>query len=168
MVTIFTLQTGAALFTISTPPETFDITPTTYGCVYHLYADDVPFGVYDSPYGGIRAVAQHKTGFDGWDSSNERVSDYAGDWTRHFDDRFRIQLLANFIESRPNESYRSLVDYIHHKHPYLMDRNEMADLLDQLYVTGQCRTLLFADLAPAEFSRHIAQWKQWLQTNEAE
>ena len=90
------------------------------------------------------------------------MSDYAGDWTRHFDDRFKIQLLADFIEKLPHESYRGLVDYIEHKHPYLMDRCEAAELLDQLYVTGQCRTLLSTNMSPSEFVLHITQWKKWL------
>jgi hypothetical protein len=167
MVTILSLQTEAALFTVGTPPETFDISHTTFRCTYQLFADDIPLGVYDSPFDAIRAVAGHKTGFTGWDSSTGAVSDDAGNWKRHFDDRFKIQLLANFIEARPNESYRSLVDYIHYKHPYLMSRLEIADLLDQLYLSGQCTALLATEMAPAEFSSHIALWKRWLGQPEA-
>lgn len=105
-------------------------------------------------------MAQHRTGIERWDWSKESVSDYAPDWTRHINNKFRMRLLDKYLERRPECSYRQLVDYFEHKHGYALDRSQIQELLEELYVTEQLDRPLNDHMTPSKLASLIKHWRE--------
>lgn len=164
-IVVFAKQVSLGRFEVRTSPKTFEITPQTFGQKYYLVADfDSEFCMeFDDPFEAVTAVAQHRTGLPSWDRTSEKVSDYTKHWEKPIDKKFRINLVNAFIERNENCSYRELIDYFHFKHPYLMDRAEIGELLTELYTTGQLTKTLDADFIPSELQRVHAIGKKWLE-----
>lgn len=165
LVQLFHLKTSICTFHIRAPHSSFDITlHTTNGGEYVLSADEeqTPLAVYSEPYGACRAVAEHRTGFPVWDASKNKVSDYIGDWTCDVGERFKIQLVHDFLEASSNPSYQDIVEYFEQKHDYLFEREEVADLYRDLLTTGQTTVKLSDWMTPTEFSDMPEITESWL------
>lgn len=163
-VLLFSKVTTFGTFEVRTPSSTFEITLQTFGSRYFLYVSSAPGFVrdYDTPYKAIAAVGEHRIGLRQWDESSETVSDYAPDWTPHLDKKFKIQLIGNFIDQRPDCSYRQLIDYFRLKHSYVAERMEIAGLLQELIITGQMKRPLKDWGTPCELKRLVRIAKVWL------
>ena len=163
-VLIFSKQTSVGTFEIRTPRSTFDITFQTYGQTYslHLSSDPEFIRSYPEPYDALRAVSQHNIGHSEWDAAAESVSDYADDWTRHFDKKFKMLILGNYVDANPDASYRELIDYFEHKHSYLCDRIEIGDLLTELITTGQIDKPLDDWMVPSDLRDASEIANDWL------
>ena len=164
-VQLFHLKTDICTFHIRAPESSFKITLHTWqDREYGLYADDnpEPIATYPEPYGACRAVAEHRTGYDKWDSVKISTSDYILDWTCDVDDRFKIQLVSNYLETAPDSSYYEFVDYFEYKHGYLLDRNEAAELYKDLIMTGQTKVKLSDWMTPSELSDMPEITESWL------
>src|SRR5262249_13636177 len=93
--------------------------------------------MYESPDEVTRAVAEHRTGIPEWDTSTEKVSDYAPDWERNPDKLFRMWLLDAYLPKRPDDSLRTLVDYFESRYSDVLERTEIDDLLTEPITTSQ-------------------------------
>lgn len=164
LVRIFSTQTLTGLFIIEAESAAFRISNQPLGNVYELRNDRFPefARFFSHPCEAICAVSEHRTGLLEWDQSPEKVSDYAGDWVREDNKRFRMKLLTDFLDSRPGSCLRSLVDYFEVRHGYFLDRIQIRELLEELIMNGDLKELPNMHLAPAEMHMldHFA--KQWL------
>lgn len=167
MILLYSLKTKTIKFTIGAPDDTFDITPVTYGCRYHLLADDVPIADYKCPFIAIDRVAEHQTGLQRWDTSRVKASPESKDWECHFDDLLRFKVVGEYVAKRSRLSYREIDQYFRHKHPYLMDRLKLRSILEDLAVSGQLDKPISADQAPNEFGRVSKQIERWRNTGDA-
>jgi hypothetical protein len=164
-IPICSLSTSLGTWTVSTDAKTMKLSAITYGFPYYLTNSEFPdFELATSKdiYVLIRAVAEHKTGLPEWDKSDEKASDYIKKWKRHFDDRLLINLVADYLEKRPDDSMRSLIDYFEHKYSYMMDRMKIIDLIRQMMVSGEIKKLPSMDMAPAETRSLQRLAKKWL------
>jgi hypothetical protein len=164
-IPICSLATSLGTWTVSTDAETMKVSFVTYGFPYCLTNSQFPeFELTTSRkiYDLIRAVAEHKTGLPEWDDSDEKVSDYIRDWTRHFDDRLLINLLADYLEKCPHEGMRGVVDYFEHKYSYMMDRMKIVDLMEQMIMAGEMKRLPSMDMAPSETQSLQLLAERWL------
>lgn len=161
MILLYTLDTAVTKFQITTADETFQITPQTYGFSYELWAGGQVQAACKLPYDIVNVVHQHRTGYEPWDGSDELAPDSLAGWTCHVNDQTKIQLLSDCINSPFWHSYREVVDYFHFKHPYLLDRCQIANLIEDLAITGQLEKLPSDWMTPAELSLTSARVKKW-------
>ena len=66
------------------------------------------------------------------------------------------------MDSKPDASYRELIDYFEHKHSYLLDRIEIGDLLTELITTGQIDKPLDDWMVPSELRDASDIANDWL------
>lgn len=141
------------------------ISAVTYGFPYCLSNSQFPeFELTTNRmiYELVLAVAQHRTGLPEWDESGKIVSDSVKDWTREYGDRLLINLLADYLRIRPNDSMRDVVDYFEHKHGYFMDRLKIKDLVRQLMLAGEIDEIPSMQRAPSEMRDLQRLAKKWL------
>ena len=164
VVQIFSTQTLMGMFVINADESIFKISYETLGCVYRLQNSRYPaFGMnHLNPSDAIRAVAEHQTGLEDWDSSNEIVSDYAGDWVREDNKLFRMKMLSAFIDTRPKASLREIVDYFEYRHSYFLDRFQIRELFEELIMNGALTNLPSMHLAPEELRKLDVFAENWL------
>lgn len=164
-IPICSLSTSLGTWTASTDAETMKVSFQTYDFPYYLTNSQFPdfeLTTRKEIYVLIRAVSQHKTGLPEWDESDIKVSDYIRDWTRHFDDRLLINLVADYLEKCPHEGMRGVVDYFEHKYSYMLDRMKIVELMEQMILTGEMKKLPSMDMAPSETQSLQRLAKKWL------
>ena len=157
------------MWRVATDADTMKISAVTYGFPYYLSNSRFPDFELTTDrkiYELILAVAQHGTGLPEWDESGENVSDYVKDWTPEYDDRLLINLVAEYLRLRPNDSMREMVDYFEHKHGYFMDRMKIKDLLQQLMLTGEIENIPSMHMAPSEMKSLQRLAKRWLDADD--
>lgn len=160
---IFSKQVLLGRLEIWTPKSTFDISHLMHGQRYFFRADfDKGFvRIFDSPFEAIVAAATHSTSCNAWDASEEKISRCASKWTRHLSKKFRIDVMAAYIDAGSLCTYRELDEYFHIKHRYMLDRMEIIELLKELYTTGQLSAPLLSDFMPWEYGRVHRIAKGW-------
>lgn len=164
-VELFAKTTGIGRFVISAPQSTFNFSYVRIAQEHRLELvsqnERIRVGTFATPFDALIAVAQHNTGLVQWDQCNEVVSDYTRDWEILFDDRLRVNVIDRYIEATDVASYRSLVEHVEMQYPYLMDRTELAECLEQLIITGQLSRFPVDYRTPAELSRVARLARQW-------
>jgi hypothetical protein len=165
-IPICSLPTSLGTWTASTDAETMKVSHKTYDFPYYLTNSQFPefeLTTRKDIYVLVRAVAQHKTGLHEWDESDEKASDYIRKWKLHFDDRLLINLVADYLRQRPDDSMRSLIDYFEHKYSYMMERMKVVDLIRQMIMSGEIKKLPSMHMAPSETYSLQRLAKKWLE-----
>lgn len=164
-IPICSLSTPLGTWTASTDAVTMNVSFKTYGFPYYLTNSlfpDFKLTTTKDVYVLIRAVANHTTGLLEWDDSDEKASDYIRDWTRHFDDRLLINLVADYLEECPDEKMRGVIDYFEHKFSFMLNRVKVIELMEQLILTGEMKKLPSMDMAPSETRSLERLAQKWL------
>tara|TARA_A100001391_G_scaffold41777_2_gene24059 strand:- start:286 stop:831 length:546 start_codon:yes stop_codon:yes gene_type:complete len=163
-IPLFSEKTAIGTWLVSCDRETLDISHVSHGFSYYLTNSQFPdFELVSTKdlYDLIRAVAQHRTGLEEWDGSTEAVSDYVRDWKEEYDDRLLINLTAEYLQRREGDSIREMVDYFEHKHSYMLDREKLKELLQQMMLTGEIKRLPSFDMAPSEMKSLQRLERKW-------
>ena len=169
-IPIFSKKTSLGTWLVSTDRETIAISHVTYGFPYYLtnsMLDDFERVSTKEIYELVRVVAQHRTGLQQWDDSTEIVSDYVRDWKEEYDDRLLMSIVAEYLNLRPDDSMRGMVDYFEHKHSYMIDRMKLKDLLQQLILLGEIDRIPSLAMAPSEMKSLQRLAERFLKTDEA-
>jgi len=164
-IPIFSIETSLGTWLASTDRETMAISHVTYGFPYYLTNsrfEEFKLTSTKDIYELVCAVAQHRTGLQQWDDSTETVSDYIRDWKVEYDDRLLMNLVAEYLRLRPDDSMRDIVDYFEHKHSYMIDRMKVKDLLQQLILTGEIERIPSLAMAPSEMKILQRLAERWL------
>jgi len=156
MVPLFGLQTKLGRFVVSADEESLEPvlnhTQTTNMFLLSIEGDQRQPVSYWTPYDALKAVAGHSTGWSDWDESDEKASDYAGDWERLVTHELRMSVLHKLCILKPHATWRELDDDRHHYFGYLADRIQAIDCFHDLLLAGHIQPRS-PDLMPAEYGR---------------
>jgi hypothetical protein len=162
LVPLFNMRTSIGTWEILTPIRTFKFHPIKQKHEYYLALEGGDYaGPYFDIFNGVKAVCNHTTGVEEWDSSNCQASDYLGDWSPAVVEYVVYNYIDQWIRNNPHGSLRSMVDYFHHDGTHLVKRKNISDFLKEMITTGQIDSLPSDFMVPSELTSVVRLAKKY-------
>jgi hypothetical protein len=116
---------------------------------------------FSDVFGAVVAASKHQTGIQGFDESDERISDYLLDWQLRVEKHTIFNYIDLWILENPQSSLREMVDYFEHEATHMVDRENLEDFLEEMIISGQVKRLPRDWMTPSELDRILRLAKEY-------